>query len=134
LDSAHEARLAIAGMVRSLERGDAIETPMTYTIDLQSLRQSEDSEARGIAEIIDEIGSLKRLFSRTSSARLRVQGTDLAVLQALMYDLSKSGRVSEDEVMGLVTETTSGSFNEWVTGTLMPLVRKYGEYAGAPPF
>lgn len=133
LDSTYEARRTIAGMVSSIEQGDAIETPMTYTLDLQSLRQSEDSEARGIAEIIDEIGSLKRLVSRTSTLSPRVSNTNLSALQAFMLDLAKAGRVREDEVMELIQETTSARFDKWVTETLAPLARQR-EYGDEPPF
>ncbi len=59
LDSVDEAKKAIIDQIRSLEVAPSdIETPISLSLDLQVLRQSEDPEERSLAELVAAINTL----------------------------------------------------------------------------
>ena len=60
LDSVAEAKLQIIEQIRELE-GDSsdIETPISITLDLQGLRQSEKPEDRSLAELLAEVANIR---------------------------------------------------------------------------
>ena len=64
LDSVEEAKRNIQEQVRSLEAGDfEVETPISLSLDLQPLRQSDDPDQRSLAEVISAISDLNNKFS-----------------------------------------------------------------------
>ncbi|MCA1607542.1 MAG: hypothetical protein LC775_19230, partial [Acidobacteria bacterium] len=128
LDSVYEAKQMLAAMAKSLEEGSAVETPMTYTLDLQSLRQSEDTEARGIAEIIDELATLKKMMREPRPAT-RSPNPDLAALRAFVQHLKRTGRLEYSDRNYLVTDTTTPVHDKWVDQLLL----KLDPWGSAPP-
>lgn len=128
LDSVYEAKKQLAAMVNSLEEGSAVETPMTYTLDLQSLRQSEGSEARGIAEIIDELVGLKSMV-REPRLATRKPNADLAALRRFVQHLEETGRLEYSDRNYLVTDTTTPMHDRWVD----QLLAKMDPWGSAPP-
>ena len=90
---------------------------MTYTLDLQSLMQSEDSEVRGIAEIIEEITSLKRSLTETRP-QTRKPSSDLIVLRRFVEALAASGRLQVQDRGLLIDITTSRGHDQWVDGLI----------------
>lgn len=128
LDSVDEAKQSLAAMTLALERGGRVETPMTYTLDLQSLRQSEDSEARGIAEIIEEITSLKRSLTEPR-LQTRKPSTELFTLQRFVETLAESGRLQVQDRDLLINASTSTQHNQWID-KLIPI---YDPWAPTPP-
>lgn len=137
LDSVHEAKQALAAMARSLEEGGRVETPMTYTLDLQSLRQSEDSEARGIADIIDELASLKRAVTEPKLLTRKPSG-DLAALQRFVGVLAQSGRLRPEDGEYLVSNTTTPAHDRWVDQLIAQVTDPWSaappSYDDEPPF
>lgn len=127
LDSVHEAKQSLAAMTQALEQGGRVETPMTYTLDLQSLRQSEDSEARGIAEIIEEITSLKRSLTETR-LQTRKSSSDLPTFRRFVEALAASGRLQVQDRDLLVNTSTSRAHDQWIDG----LISKLDPWATAP--
>ncbi len=64
LDSVEEAKQNIQDQVRSLETGDfEVETPISLSLDLQPLRQSDDPGQRSLAEVISAISDLNNKLS-----------------------------------------------------------------------
>lgn len=65
LDSVDEAKKAIVDQIRSLESDPSdIETPISLSLDLQTLRQSEDPEERSLADIVSAVTSLRNGVSK----------------------------------------------------------------------
>lgn len=61
LDSVDEARVEIERQVRSIENKtpEEIDSPITVSIELQALRQSENPEQRSLAEFVSAVGDLR---------------------------------------------------------------------------
>lgn len=61
LDSVDEARIEIEKQVRSIENKspEEIDSPITVSIELQALRQSENPEQRSLAEFVSAVGDLR---------------------------------------------------------------------------
>lgn len=127
LDSVHDAKQTLVSMTKTLEAGGRVETPMTYTLDLQSLRQSEDSEARGIAEIISEVNGLK-LAMVESRPVSRKPNPDLAALRAFVQMLVETDRLILRDHDFLVSPHTSGTHDRWV----QELMAKVDPWGAAP--
>lgn len=65
LDSAAAARDEIIGQIKQIEAApDNIETPISVSLDLQILRQSENPEDRSLAEIVSEIAEIKSITAK----------------------------------------------------------------------
>lgn len=78
LDNAAQAREEIQKQIRAVEADPTdIETPISVSLDLQALRQSDDPEERGIADIVSEISEIKimlaKVYSENSSERIIAQ-------------------------------------------------------------
>ena len=68
LDSAAQAKSDIERQIREIENStDSVETPISVSVDLFSLKTSENPEQRSIAEIMSEISSLKSAINISSN-------------------------------------------------------------------
>ncbi|MCR6485308.1 hypothetical protein M8542_21000 [Amycolatopsis sp. OK19-0408] len=110
LDSVFEAKEQLKGMLRTIESGAPVETPVTYTIDLQQLRHSENSEARGIADIMEEMRAIKKYVQPTR----RRPNMDLITLRRFVERLGEAGRLQWADRDFLVTSETTKAHDEWV--------------------
>ncbi|WP_346892975.1 hypothetical protein [uncultured Roseibium sp.] len=63
LDSVQETKEAIKRQILEIEKGGEVETPISVSEELQSLRQSDNPEDRGRAEIIGEMSQLRSVLS-----------------------------------------------------------------------
>ncbi|WP_157357387.1 hypothetical protein [Amycolatopsis nigrescens] len=134
LDSVHEAKLTLTGMVESIRSGKSVETPLTYTLNIQSLAQSDDSEARGIADIIAEIQGLKAIIrgSDSSNSRATVSGealTETRAYRALLDKMAKDGRLYADDLRFLISLSSSRELRKWASERIATV---FG--ADEPPF
>jgi len=60
LDSARDGRESLAAQIRAIEEDpEDIESPITTSIDLQRLRQSDNPEERTLADIVSDISEIK---------------------------------------------------------------------------
>lgn len=60
LDSVEQAKLEICAQVRSLEKNPAnLETPISVSLDLQLLRQSDNPEQRSLADVLSVVSELR---------------------------------------------------------------------------
>jgi len=128
LDSAYAAKGTLAGMIESIRAGKPVETPLTHTLDIQSLRQSDDSEARGIADIIAEVQELKNVVRSTRPEPSRIS-TDAADLREFIQFLAATGRLTADVFRRLMSATKSKGLTRWASTQIT-------EFFGAdePPF
>jgi hypothetical protein len=68
LDSVEAAKHEIIEQIGALERDDAdIETPISISLDLQLLRQSERPEERSLADLVSAVGDLRTGVSNIES-------------------------------------------------------------------
>jgi len=71
LDSVGEAKNGIIGQIRSLEQdASQIETPISISLDLQSLRKSDDPERRSLADIMAVLTELPTRLEERFSERI----------------------------------------------------------------
>lgn len=68
LDSVDEAKRKIMDQITVLEDGkDEIETPISVSLDLQLLRQSDDPEDRSLADLVDAVAEIRTGLTRVES-------------------------------------------------------------------
>lgn len=141
LDSVESAKNQLRGAVELIESGSSVETPVTYTIDLQQLRQSDNSEARGIADLMEEVAVIKRAVLQTQvPSRNRIHPDHLTLRRFVDY-LAKNDRLKIDDKELLVNPNTSESHSKWVDGLKVigddpwgPAPSVHGRFVDEPPF
>ncbi len=107
LDAVHDAKATLLGMVESIEAGKPVETPLNYALNLQNLKQSGDSEARGIADILVELQSLKQTLrplpkynvALGKESHLR---SDISTICRFVEELVAEGRLTVDDIRRLM--------------------------------
>ena len=68
LDSVDAAKRKIVDQITALEQGgDEIETPISVSLDLQLLRQSDDPEDRSLADLVDAVAEIRTGLTRVES-------------------------------------------------------------------
>jgi hypothetical protein len=94
LESVEEAKKGIVAQIKAMERpGEVIETPITMSLDLQRLRQSNKPEDRSLADIILAISDVKSSIAHidrrleTSLARYRTIDELAADLGAIDHSM-----------------------------------------------
>ncbi len=71
LDNFASAIASIVEQIKSFEAKDAqVETPISMSLDLQHLRQSENPEQRSLADILSELSSIRNTLSDMDIQRL----------------------------------------------------------------
>ncbi len=79
LDSVGEAKKEIVNQIKSLEQdSNNIETPISMSLDLQILRQSDDPERRSLADIVSAIGELPSRIEGRLSERMELTNRELS--------------------------------------------------------
>lgn len=78
LDSADNARLAIEKQIKALESDpEDMETPISVSLELQHLKQSDNPEDRNLADVISEITEIRQLIGKLSENRDALGKTDI---------------------------------------------------------
>lgn len=95
LDSVESAKSEIVEQIKALERDASdIETPISVSLDLQLLRQSEKPEERSLADLVAAVGELRTSLS-TIQARIGTKEQQ-GVLDELQAELrALPGRLDE---------------------------------------
>lgn len=130
LDSVAEAKRQLASMIQSVNSGARVDTPLTHTADLQALRQTEGSEARGIIELLGEMSSIKQILQEKGVLRTRAPSPDLAIFRKFIFDLADGGRLSVQDLNTLIDADLTAAHANWIKDKIYPLVAKNEE----PPF
>jgi hypothetical protein len=111
LDSAAEARAAIMNAVEGIEKGEPIETPMSYALELKDLRGSGDPEQKATAQILEGLRSLRRDVSRQQRSGV---AEDVMVIRRFIAHLSNSSRLESADRDLLITSLTSNEHDRWI--------------------
>ncbi|MCB1824782.1 MAG: hypothetical protein KDJ54_09505 [Candidatus Competibacteraceae bacterium] len=85
LDSVDEAKTAIVDQIKALEKDpNDIETPISLSLDLQTLRQSDNPEERSLADIVSAITAMKNGLSKLEERIVFTSGPDSKLFHELM--------------------------------------------------
>jgi hypothetical protein len=102
LESVDEAKNGIIGQIKSLEQdASQIETPISISLDLQSLRKSDDPERRSLADIMAVLTELPtRIEERFSERTEPIHRRKLKYFHPMMIKemMHMSSRGSEDPI------------------------------------
>lgn len=131
LDSVANAKITLEGMIASIREGKPVETPLTYTLNLQTLAQSGNSEARGIADIITEIQGLKQIIrSQTPHGVAASLGrNDFSILREFVEYLARSRQVTADDFRRIMdNKKASIPLQVWAKAEMLK------HYPDEPPF
>jgi hypothetical protein len=144
LDSVHDAKQQLGAMVEAIDQGASVETPITYTVDLQQLRQSDNPDAKGIADLIEDVQVIKRSLMQTQPRGSRAIAEEHDTLRRFVDLLSMSGRLqAQDKEILLSSKLVTRSYINWVE-TLMKNADPWGSpslaasrtsgFSDEPPF
>ncbi|MFF8967865.1 hypothetical protein [Streptomyces sp. NPDC014995] len=128
LDSAAAARESIVNAIRAIDEGQPVDTPMTYTLDLQDLRGSGRVEDRGIADILDVVQSIQRQLVRPNFAAER---SDLAALTEMVTSWVEGGLLSRAELLPMKDRFRGKLAAVWFENLLEKAPVRY---SNEPPF
>ncbi|WP_433116575.1 hypothetical protein [Micromonospora sp. CA-246542] len=111
LDSVEEAKAALGRAIDSIHKGEPIETPMSFAIELQDLRTSNNPEEQGLAQLLDAVKQIQRDVrgGRSRGAPLE----DYMALRAFVMQLGQQGRLTGDDIDLLINATTSDAYDHW---------------------
>ncbi|PZF56782.1 hypothetical protein DEJ23_09555 [Curtobacterium sp. MCSS17_008] len=117
LDSVADAREELRKQIAALMSGErAVDTPLTFAIDMANLKGSDDPEDRTQAEIISMLQELRQTTRRTYTS-MRNGGSNAAdthALRAFVQRVVTNGNVVDEDVDMLVTDATSIDHDNWV--------------------
>jgi hypothetical protein len=109
LDSVESAKAEIDRQIESLERDpDSLQTPLSFTLDVQALGKSGDPEGRSLAEVAASVAELKAetrqlvrfaTESRAETAHLVYELQRRRELDSLVVELAKVLRLEGDETL-----------------------------------
>ncbi len=112
LDSVEEAKREIIKQIKAVEKDSSkVDTPISVTLDLQSLRQSGNPEQRSLADLVSEISELRtgllRIEKKLSEPRpslphylVRSRPRRPLILSKEMRGLGLAGSTEEDDDIG----------------------------------
>jgi len=109
LDSVEEAKTEIVAQIKSLEDDSStLETPISVSLDLQLLRQSDNPEQRSLADVLSVISELRTSLAGVEK-RLETPESLVPVeyLRFVFGELgpeSRRGRITMLRMMGLMDE------------------------------
>ncbi|MFJ6986000.1 MULTISPECIES: hypothetical protein [unclassified Streptomyces] len=112
LDSAADARGAIVRAIKAIKAGETVNTPMTYTMDLAELRNSDKAEERGVADILEVVKGIQRQLSRPATET--ASRHDLDLLQSVVGMWVQQGHLQRDNLMVLMGELKSTNGSVWL--------------------
>jgi len=133
LDSAASARESITNAIRSIEEGQPVDTPMTYTLDLQDLRGSGKAGERGMADILEVVQTIQRQLSRPT---YEADKRDLQALQHAVTVWVDQGVISRSEIFPLVDRFRGKGTNVWLRDLFERATehKPANTYSDEPPF
>jgi hypothetical protein len=103
LDSAASAKREIIHQIRALEKDPSdVETPISVSIDLQSLRHSEKPEERSLAELADAVSDLR---ASSNEVKESLTGFQASVNAQMHAEIEKLNRIIKEAVESLALTT-----------------------------
>lgn len=103
LDSVEEAKIEIQKQIKTVEgrTGDQIESPISVSIELQTLRKSDRAEDRTLAEVLS---TLSQMRTDVSAMEKRLSEPERLIPPAYMRELSRAYGGNSDRTMMLLHE------------------------------
>lgn len=115
LDSVAQAKTDLAEHVKAVQDVEKVETPLSVTVDLLSLRSSGDPERQAEAQMLSLLEDVHRSVSRGAGTRSTVvPRSDYEAFRAFVMYLTASGQVSPSMLETCITSDTSGRHDAWV--------------------
>jgi hypothetical protein len=130
LDSVEEAKGALGRAIESVERGEPFETPMSYAIELQDLRSSNNPEDQGMAQILEMVTRLQHEVRGVRSRGAPVE--DFMALRRFVELLSRETRLLASDVPELISPNTSKAHKEWAQR--LDYYKPVSSFDDEPPF
>ena len=144
LDSVEAAKSEMRRQIQALEKSnEPIDSPLSFSIDMQALRKSGDPLEQSNAEILDMLQRVLSLNNRTLAAVRSAPETsfDIEAFREFVEGMVKSGSISNpDDLQPLITQYTSGLHDAWVERTkgliprISPAPAVGGQFNDEPPF
>ncbi|MFC4150575.1 hypothetical protein ACFO0M_30350 [Micromonospora mangrovi] len=135
LDSVAEAKERIRNSILSIESGAAVETPMSFALNLQDLRGSADPEEKGIAQLIESVGRLEARLLNDRSRSGSHLASDFSAMRGFIERLGKDGRLTNADIFELMSAAnTSKSYERWVASLEAQQASSGGNFDEEPPF
>ncbi|MCY4376750.1 MAG: hypothetical protein OXC31_23600 [Spirochaetaceae bacterium] len=120
LDSVAEAKQKITEQIRELEDDSSdIETPISTSLDLQSLRQSEKPEDRSLAELVEEVSNIREGIGKIDTKFDRLDNKDR--LDSLQHSIRRLSHnlVDEDGQSGVLSSRRARRLRPMVLDELL---------------
>lgn len=103
LDSVEEAKTEIVAQIRSLEADAAtLETPISVSLDLQLLRQSDNPEQRSLADVLSVMSELR---STLGGLEKRLENPDTLVPPQYLHSVFREFGVGSRRARHMIMET-----------------------------
>jgi hypothetical protein len=143
LDSVAAAKDELRRQIEALSNeGADVDTPLSFALDVASLRGSDDPGDRTQGEILDMLQELRAMSQHTmlNVARRPTPSADLAALRAYVETTSSNGDVTDEDVNNLINKATSRPHDAWVeavmrnTNPFMPSRRGAATPAATDPW
>ncbi len=132
LDSVDYAKAELEKSVLALQGVEKVETPLTVTVDLLSLRSSTDPDKQVEAQMLDFMSVIDRKLSRLNmSTRPGVHKADHEAVRQVLEKAARAGLVPPWDLADLKTNATSTSHDKWAD-TLMAAAAAAATTAPAP--
>jgi hypothetical protein len=117
LDSVAAAKDELRRQVEALGDGSLeIDTPLTFALDVASLRGSDDPGDRTQGEMLEMLQELRSMTRSTYSAvrRRPINPADVTALRQYVETTSRAGDIVDEDVAKLVNPHTSTDHDNWV--------------------
>ncbi|WP_298993222.1 hypothetical protein [uncultured Pseudokineococcus sp.] len=115
LDSVSAAKDELARQVEAIKSGIEIDNPLTFAVDVASLRGSENPGDRTQGEILQMLEELRNTSRVTARAVNRSDVTaDIDALRHFVEVVSQAGSVVDQDVDNLTNPFTSSAHSRWV--------------------
>jgi hypothetical protein len=102
LDSVEEAKKEIASQIHALEKDSSkLETPISVSLDLQMLRQSDNPEQRSLADVLSVVSELR---SSVASIEKRLESPDAFMSPQMMAELKERREVRSHRSRAVMME------------------------------
>lgn len=102
LDSVEAARKEIINQIKSVEKDPSkLETPISVSLDLQLLRQSDDPERRSLADILSEIAEIRSYISKIEK---HINSPETRLQREYFQQIIKSKTLKKPSSKKLITE------------------------------
>lgn len=116
LDSAAAARDELARQIQALLSDPSqIDTPLSFALDIATLKGSEDPGDRTQGEMLEMLQEMRAMQHSTYAAvRRPYSRADITALRRFAEVVTKDGSVTDEDVERLVTNATSAEHDQWV--------------------